>query len=96
MIWESQFWKEDLARLALQLKKRTGQRRWSERSLAKLEKEVFIGFYAIRKLLESKKLSERLTKTQIPIETFPYTGAARITIGTERSMMRTILIRYQR
>lgn len=79
MIWESRFWKEDLARLALQLQRRRAQRRWPERSLAKLEKEVFIGFYAIRKLLEAERLSERLTKTQVPIEAFRHTGAARIT-----------------
>lgn len=80
MIWESQFWKEDLVKLALRLQKRRSQRRWPERSLAKLEKEVFIEFYSIRKLLEAKKLSEGLTKAQIPIEAFRYTGTAQITI----------------
>lgn len=58
MIWGSHSWKEDLARLAGNLRKKAQQRRWPERSTAKLEKEVFMGFYAIRKLLEAKKLSE--------------------------------------
>jgi|CXWL01.1.fsa_nt_gi hypothetical protein len=80
MIWESHFWKEDLVRLARQLQKRRKQRRWPERSLAKLEKEVFIGFYGIRKLLEARKLSDRLSKKRIAAEAFRFTGARQITI----------------
>jgi hypothetical protein len=60
MIWESHYWKKDLARLADCLRKRARQRQWSERSLAKMEKEVFIGFYSLRKLLEGKKLSGKV------------------------------------
>jgi len=80
MIWESHFWKEDLVRLTRQLQKRRKQRRWPERSLAKLEKEVFVGFYGIRKLLEARKLSERLIKKRIAAEAFRFTGARQITI----------------
>lgn len=80
MIWESQFWKEDLNRLARQLMKRINQRRWSERSLAKLEKEVFIGFYEIRKLLEAKKLSERLAKSHVTVQEFRFTGSRKVTL----------------
>ncbi|MDP1946158.1 MAG: hypothetical protein Q8L77_01545 [Nitrospirota bacterium] len=66
--------------MARQLQKRTKQRRWPERSLAKLEKEVFIGFYGIRKLLEARKLSDRLSKKCVAAEAFRYTGARQITI----------------
>lgn len=80
MIWESHFWKEELVRLARQLQKRRKQQRWPERSLAKLEKEVFIGFYVIRKLLEARKLSDSLSKKRIAVEAFRFTGARQITI----------------
>lgn len=80
MIWESHYWKEDLARLADRLRKRAQQRQWSERSLAKLEKDVFIGFYAVRKLLEAKKLSEREANRVIPADSFCNTGRQRITL----------------
>lgn len=80
MIWESHYWKEDLARLAGYLRKKAQQRQWPERSLAKLEKELFIGFYAIRKLLEAKKLSEREINRVIPADSFSYTGKQRITL----------------
>lgn len=79
MIWESHYWKEDLVRSAKRLRKRIKQRRWSETSFAKLEKEVFIGFYGVRKLLEAKKLSERLIKKRIPVQAFKFTGARPIT-----------------
>ena len=41
---------------------------------------MFVGFYAIRKLLEARKLSEKVIKTLVPVETFRYTGTSRITI----------------
>jgi hypothetical protein len=80
MIWESHYWKKDLARLADCLRKRARQRQWSERSLAKMEKEVFIGFYSLRKLLEGKKLSGKVVNRVIPADSFSYTGSQRITL----------------
>lgn len=80
MIWESHYWKEDLARLADRLRKKARQRRWPERSLAKLEQGIFIGFYAVRKLLEARKLSEREIKRLISADSFSYTGKQQITL----------------
>jgi hypothetical protein len=80
MIWESHYWKEDLARLANYLQKKAQQRQWPERSLAKLEKQVFIGFYAIRRLIEAKKLSAREVSRVIPVVSFRSTGRQRITL----------------
>jgi hypothetical protein len=78
MIWESHYWKEDLARLAVCLQKRSKQRQWSERSLAKLEKEIFLGFYSVRKLLEARKLSEREVLRIIPANSYYPSGNHRI------------------
>ena len=80
MIWESHFWKEDLTRLAARLRKREKQQHWPERSLAKLEQEVFIGFYALRKLLEARKLSEKEVTRLIPADSFSFTGRQQITL----------------
>ena len=80
MIWESRYWKGDLVRLADSLRKRTKQRRWPESSLAKLEKEIFIGFYAIRKLAEAKKLSDKVSNQGIRAESFQHSGKQRITL----------------
>ena len=57
MIWESQYWKDELLRTASKLNKRLNQKRWPESSMASLEKEIMIGFYIIYKLIAAHKLS---------------------------------------
>lgn len=74
MIWSSSYWKEELLRLTDTLEQRRRQRRFSERSLAKLEKEIFFAFYAIRKLIEGKKLTQKILHSSIPVEAYPSTG----------------------
>ncbi|MDV2502979.1 MAG: hypothetical protein RX318_03390 [bacterium] len=74
MIWESIYWKEDLIRQAKALKKRISQRRWTERSLANLEKTIMLGFYSIRKLIEAKQLTQEIVRSQIPLIAYPWKG----------------------
>jgi hypothetical protein len=74
MIWESAYWKEDLFRQAADLKRRKEQIRWSERSLALLEKTIMIGFYSIRKLLEAKRVSDSIRDSNLPVMSFRPTG----------------------
>ena len=74
MIYESHFWKDELHAVAEKLRKRRTQRRWPESSFAKLEKEVMIGFYSIRKLHEASKLSNATVDQQIPVSVFSPTG----------------------
>ena len=74
MIWESSYWKEDLLRHAAALRKRTQQHRWPDRSLARLEQTVMLGFYSIRKLLEAKKLTVDVSEKQLPVISFPSLG----------------------
>jgi hypothetical protein len=74
MIWESTYWKEELFRQAEKLKKCQHQRRWSERSLARLEKIVMIGFYSIRKLVEAKLLSDAIRQMRLPVVKYRPTG----------------------
>jgi hypothetical protein len=67
VIWESSYWKEDLRRLAEKLKARKIQKKFPERSLACLEKEIFIGCYIIRKLIGAKKLSDSIVRLKFPV-----------------------------
>ena len=74
MIFESSYWKADLLRRASLLRKNSTQKRWSERSFAKCEQTVMIGFYAIRKLIEAKKLTDEFTETPVQMQSYRPTG----------------------
>lgn len=74
MIYESSFWKNDLIKIANKLELRLIQTRWGDKNLYTLEKEIFLGFYSIRKLIESKKVSDSLKTKIYDINEFPYQG----------------------
>jgi hypothetical protein len=74
MIWESAYWKDDLLRMARQIRRAMRQKRWSEASHANVEKCLLIGFYSIRRLLESKKLSDRIRDLTFKVESFHSRG----------------------
>ncbi|WPN57273.1 hypothetical protein [Pseudomonas sp. P9_31] len=67
MINESYYWKQPLLRSARWLEKALIAEESSERILARAEREIFVGFYAIRKLLETFKLSTttKLLKSEL-------------------------------
>ncbi|MBN4073553.1 hypothetical protein JYT23_01810 [Mariprofundus ferrooxydans] len=74
MIYESSYWKDDLLKLAKKLELRLIQKRWSERSFYAVEKELFLGFYVIRKLIESNKVSESIKNKTYQLHEFPTKG----------------------
>jgi len=74
MIWESSFWKQDLLRLCTRLCKVREDLIWSERNTVRFEKDMFISFYSIRKLIEAKKLSRDVIAVRIAASSFPATG----------------------
>jgi len=53
MIFETYYWRLELGRLALRLRRHMKQRRWLTSSDASVEKCIMLGFYSIRKLLEA-------------------------------------------
>lgn len=57
MIQESRYWKVPLLRSANWLERLRFDEGSEERALVRVERELFIGFYSIRKLLETFKLS---------------------------------------
>jgi hypothetical protein len=57
MIYESHYWKAPLLRAADWLEHLCIKERTAEKSVVRVERELFIGFYAIRKLLDTFKVS---------------------------------------
>lgn len=59
MIWESCYWKEPLLKDRKYLLSFRRNESTSEKTLAGLEKRIFLSFYSIRKLIEADKLSTK-------------------------------------
>ncbi len=76
MIWESAYWKDDLLKIARRMSRRTNQQRWTERARVNVEKDVFLAFYIIRKLIEAKKLTTVVENLSIELNIFPTLGKA--------------------
>jgi hypothetical protein len=74
MIWESSYWKDDLLKSAELLSQKEKQKVWPDRSLANIEKNLFLGFYSIRKLIESKKLSTSVETMKVNAVSYPLLG----------------------
>lgn len=80
MIHVSSYWKEDLIKLADKLLLRMVQKRWGEKNFFTLEKEIFLGFYSVRKLIESKKVSEKLTNKSYVVQKLNFVGDPEVII----------------
>jgi hypothetical protein len=76
MILESRFWKDDLLAHAASLRARMAQQRWSDASFARCEQSIMLGFYAIRKLMEARKLPRRIRIAPVPMRSYPARGTA--------------------
>lgn len=74
MIWESCYWKEPLLKLADKIVRWQRKKNWSEQVLVNIEREIFIAFYSIRKLMEAHKLSDSTENTRINVYLYPNIG----------------------
>ena len=70
MINETQHWKRELDRWSGELSRKQRQRVWTAPTNARVERCVLLGFYAIRKLLESKKLSLPTAERNVSLVAF--------------------------
>lgn len=68
MIFESQYWKEPLLVSARWLSKLRLSEGTRESTYVRLEKELMIGFYSIRKLIETIKISDSTKEIKFDIE----------------------------
>jgi hypothetical protein len=71
---ESRFWKEDLLAHAKRLKPVKTPKRWSERAIVNLEKDLMVSFFLIRSLIERHKLTDRAVKTKVIVSSYPWNG----------------------
>lgn len=74
MIYDSAIWKEQLLRRADKLAKWQKQRRWPSRSLGLMEQELMLGFFSIRRLVESHKVSDEIVDDPVRVSRAPSTG----------------------
>jgi hypothetical protein len=74
MIHESRYWKEPLVRAANWLQKLRLEEATAERSLVRVERELFLGFYSIRKLLDTFKVSRTIRKMTFELQWAPNIG----------------------
>src|SRR3990172_10721610 len=71
MIATNDLWLPDLERYSISLERRYRQKNWSPSSLHVFEKEVCFGFYAIRRLIESSSILDRVSGTHIRVMRYP-------------------------
>lgn len=76
MIWESSYWKEPLLESASWLRRVRFRKNTRERTLARVEKEIFIGFYSIRKPLEAIKVSDNTKNSKHELTWYSNTKTA--------------------
>lgn len=67
VISDSVPWKVELRRVADRLEKRKGQKRWTEQTSFIVERDVMVAAYAIRRLIEARKLSDDVTSTEVEV-----------------------------
>lgn len=63
MIWESRYWKKPLLATAKRLTKLKNVPSPTQRQLVQIEKDIFVGFYSVRKLIEAPTKVSDATRT---------------------------------
>ena len=71
LIWESCHWKEPLLESALRLKEYSDANSLDEPELVQIEKDIFVGFYAIRKLMDTVKIKDSTRGLKVQLQWSP-------------------------
>lgn len=71
MIWESSYWKDPLLESAKRLKAFVSQPHFNETELVQIEKDIFIGFYSVRKLMDTEKIKDSTRDGKYQLEWYP-------------------------
>ncbi|MGA4607619.1 hypothetical protein [Pseudoalteromonas maricaloris] len=74
MIQSIEYWQRDLAKVAHKLLMRVIQRQWREASYYLLEKELFTGFFAARKLLECGDFKDSCHNKKYKVIELPFSN----------------------
>lgn len=67
---ESKYWKEELERIAKTLQNIPNPKRWSERAVCVVERDLMIGFFIIRRLAELNKTSDKIKGTKLNVKRY--------------------------
>ena len=71
---ESCYWKEELMRIARLLRPKRKPGRWTERRHCVLERELMIGFFIVRRLIEMHKVSSETKDLALRVFSCPARG----------------------
>lgn len=67
MVIESLYWKEELARISKTIRPVAKPKPWSERAVCTVERDLMIGCFIVRRMVELHKVSSRVAKLQLDI-----------------------------
>ena len=71
---ESCYWKEELLRTARSLRRVPNPPRWTERAHCVLERDIMIGFFMLRRLIELRRVSSRTRNTFLSVFSYQAVG----------------------
>lgn len=84
VIEEAKYWQDDLKKIATKLEHRYRQKRWTIKSQHSVEKEIFLSFFIIRKLIESERLLPPLTDRNIKLTKYARKGTENISTNPKK------------
>lgn len=64
---ESRYWKEELKRIATTLRRTSRPCRWSERAHCTVERDLMLGFFMVRRLIELHKVSSATSNCTLKV-----------------------------
>lgn len=67
-------WKEELVRVADRLEAKTKQTRWTHRTGFFIEQDFVVSAYAMRKLIQSRAVPDKIRQRHIPVRRFDSNG----------------------
>lgn len=76
VIQDSIPWKDELIKTASRLERKKTQKRWTDRSGFLVERDIMVGAYSVRRLIECWKVSHDLAASRISIVTYPLIESA--------------------
>jgi hypothetical protein len=71
---ESRYWKEELRRIAWSARPVSAPKRWSERTHCVLERDIMVGFFMLRRLIELHKVSAAIRNFGMQVYFAPNRG----------------------
>ena len=91
---DSQYWREELSRIARPLRSKRSPPRWSARAQNVIERDIAIGFFVVRKLYEHNKLSSLAHYTDVQVLEYPLAAAPPTTTAGSAATLQARTVSY--